>query len=360
MFQRKTNEYAFDNVRAFHQYQYDNDGNYSKESGSDNDDDAKIYENNNRRIVNASNDNEEENDPGTVDEFKLFTNELKSIDMCNLFVERPTTFCFGYYMSCLIRLLDKQRYKASSLKSIVEMLLPKENVNNTEDEQFLYQLFDFTIAVINEPRLQDVSMEILLLFNLLNSSKSVIKRDDSNDSDAPALIGNISKTNNFPSRLRYNISLTILDIYEISCKPDVLFKRIRHPAYQEKCKLSINSKYLADSFLDALQVVKDSIEDEGETTQNTMLKCYKRFTEKHRQTIGEDNSNSIKNMRQQIKQDIEIIQNYPSLRRSVIEDGLIHACSISLSIERYVATRTSASMTNVNFHYPCFLNFISM
>lgn len=237
------------------------------------------------------------------------------------------------------------------------MLKPAADVQTVDDEKFLYRLFDITVAVINEPKLEEAAMEILLLFNLLNSSRAVIRRDDSDDTDAPLLISKIDKTGyNFPSRLRYIISLTILDIYELSCKPDILFKRIRHAAYQDKCKTANVAKYVTDTFLDALRLTKDSIYDENAARQENLVKQYDCFVRNHRKILDDES----KFKRRQINEDIETVQSYPSLRRSLIEETLINVCKMSLSIERYVATRTAASMQNENYQYPCFVHFVAL
>lgn len=312
-----------------------------------------------------NNDDDDENDENTDnlfqkveqniedDEFSTFIKEIKTIDMCNLFVDHSKSFGFGDYINRLLRIVNSDHYKNESLKTIISQLKPKTDSKNITSEEFLYRLLDFTICIVNEPKLEDVSIEILLLFNLLHSPQAVIKRDDTNDSDSPALIGSYH-TQNFPSRLRYFISLNILDVYEFSCKPDLLLKRIRHPSYQEKCKNSTISKYVTDFFLNSLNVIKHSIRDDKDTHDETM-KQYKCFLKNNRLIID----NNIKNRRQKIIQDIMTVQSYPSLRQSLIEEILNNTCKTSLSIERYVATRTGGSMENENYQYPCFLHFVT-
>lgn len=310
---------------------------------------------------NSDGSNEDEETGNNVqnllddDEFSIFIKELKDIDMCNLFVDHIKSFGFGDYMYRLMKILNIDSYKNESLKKIVCQLKPKGDSKNISDEEFLYRLLDFTILIVNEPKLNEASIEILLLFNLLNSPQGLIKRDDTNDSDSPALIGsnNVQKYS-FPSRLRYFVSLNILDVYEFSCKPDILLKRIRHPSYQEKCKNSTISKYVTDFFLNSLNVIQHSIRDDKDI-HDEIMKQYKCFLKDNGVLI----ENNIKNSRQKIIQDISTVQSYPSLRQSLIEEILNNICKMSLSIERYVATRTSGSMENENYQYPCFLHFIT-
>lgn len=294
-------------------------------------------------------------------EFEQFIREIKAIDMCNLFVQCSTMFCFGEYVYSLIDLLNVKRYTNDSLKKIVNMLRPKQHVQNINDADFLYRLLDFTIAVINETALNTASMEILLLFNLLNSPRAKIQRDDSNDKDLPALIGSNDNLTvyNFPSRLRYLISLNLMDVYELSCKPDILFKRIRHPSYQEKCKMNTINKYTADVFLNSLKMAKSTIRNNNDD----ILEQYKCFLKRnHNLLIHNTNTNkyNYQDVRKTLSQDIETVQTYPSLRRSIIEETLQNVCKVSLSVERYVATRTSTSMENENYQYPNFIHFCTM
>lgn len=325
------------------EFDYENDiGDYDSNTTSDDNEEQSNNEKNAQRGNTI-----------TTDEFSIFIKDIKNIDMCNLFTEHSKNFGFGNYIYRLIKLLDIDSYKNESLKKIILDLKPKYDSHTISDEEFLYRLFDFTIRVVNEPHLEEASMEILLLFNLLNSPRAIIKRDDTNDSDSPTLIGSYDmKRYNFPSRLRYFVSLNILDIYEFSCKPDLLLKRIRHPSYQDKCKNNTISKYFTDFFLNSLSVIKHSIRDDRDSHDETMRQ-YKQFL-KSNKTICEIKTNG---RRQQISQDIQTIQNYPSLRRNLIEEILNNICKTSLSIERYVATRTNVSMENENYQYPCFLHF---
>lgn len=313
-----------------------------------------VYDSDTNEDVNYINTTDE------IDEFSTFIKEIKHIDMCNLFVDQPKSFGFGNYFCCLMKLLNVEAYKNKSLQSIVRQLKPNLNLSNVSDEDFLFRLLDFTISVVNEPKLEEASMEILLLFNLLNSPHAIIKRDDTNDSDAPALIATYSTHHHHhvPSRLRYFISLNIMDVYEFSCKPDLLMKRIRHSSYQEKCKSSAISKYMTDFFLNSLNLIKYSIRDDMDIHDETM-KQYKCFLKNMTHIIKNDDAINLKNLRQKLKHDTVTVQNYPSVRSSLITETLNGICKMSLSIERYVATRTGGIMENENYQYPCFLHFIT-
>lgn len=311
-----------------------------------------------------------ENHPTTNDtddgdtEFRRFITDIKTIDTCNLFARRSDNehFRFGDYVCRLIKLLDSAKYRDESLKALVNKLNPPEckdkiNVNDDDDVRFIGRLINFTKAVIDEPRLESVAIETILLFNLLHSRRAIIKRDDTDSSDAPALIGkfDVDSTSHtigygFPSRFRYTVSIDVLDLYETSCKPEALLKRLRHPAYQEKCKLPTTNKYLTSSFLDSLKIAKTSIR---KNTDSDTLTQYRVFLSINKHLFAGD----VKTNRQIINDHINTIQDYPALRQSVIESTITKICKLSLSIERYVATRTSGSMDNENYQFPCFLHF---
>lgn len=311
------------------------------------------------------------------EEFRDFANGVKEIEMSNIFAQRRVSeyFRFGDYVARLTNLLDANKYKNESLKTIVNFLMPPiRERSDAIDDRFVERLVNFTTSVIEEPRLETACAEIILLFNLLHSPKATIGRDADNASDIPTLIGNydidrvtVSTTTaaaaaattgyRFPSRTRYVVSLDVLDVYETSCKPEALQKRIRHPSYREKCKASTVDKYSTPFFLDSLKTIKPPVRN-GNTKE---LRLYEQFLidRKRRVNVNEKDDDIARN-RRKIIEDIEIVQNYPALRQSLIENTITKTCKISLSIERYVATRTGGSMDNENYRYPCFLHFITL
>lgn len=289
------------------------------------------------------------------DEFTSFIEDVKSIDMCNLFETTTTSssqkaFNFGDYVCRLLTLLNVDRYGDESLKNIVNLTIPprRKRLDATstattvdDDNRFVERLIRFTKAIIDEPRLDSIAAEMVLLFNLLHSPRATIRRDEGNLSDAPVLIGKAE--NRFPSRLRYAVSLDVLDLYETSCKPDALYKRLRHPAYQEKSKTTTTAgKFATRSFLDSLKAVKSSVRrvDFSKYEKNRRL--------------------DAKTCRRKIAEDIATVQSYPELQRSLLKNATSKACKLSLSIERYVATRTGGSMDNENHRFPCFLRFVTV
>lgn len=300
------------------------------------------------------------NGDASTEEFRSFIIEIKNIDTCNLFEKRSQQFRFGDYVYRLTKLLDNDRYSDKSLKGIIDMLRPieenrKSGGKEKDDVPFVGRLVDFTKAVIDEPRLESVSIETILLFNLLHSPRAVLKRDESDADDTPVLLGKLDCSGyDFPSRTRYTMSVDVIDLYETSCKPEALLKRLRHPSYQEKSKLPTINKFMTRSFLESLKIAKSSIRK----NDNDLLKQYRAFLSTNRNVVGD--RENFKTNRMKIDEDAAIVQSYPALRRTLIEDTITKICKISLAVERYVATRSRGSMDNENYQYPCFLHFDCM
>lgn len=291
------------------------------------------------------------------EEFRTFASEIRAVDTCNLFEKRPDSFVFGDYVRRLTALLNAERYSDDSLKTIVNALKPTtrsfDGPRADNDGEFVGDLINFIEAVIDEPRIEPVAVETILLFNMLHSNRATIARNETDESDAPAAIGKFEGSG-APSRSRYVLSLDVLDLYETSCKPDVVLKRIRHPSYQDKCKLPTSHKYSSRPFLDSLKIAKATIRKRDSDT----LKRYRDFLAVNGRAVFGDED--LKKNRQKINEDVARIQSYPSLRRSIIENGIGKLCKLSLAVERYAATRTSGSMDNENYQYPCFLHFCTM